>query len=112
MQKTVDKVKVLHGAAKVRATAFAPGCASGRWESIQIWLRDGFSTSEKEVLNAARAVGVNSATLFVFIPRKSRDELLNVIATEHAAEQTLNAKGAPATPEGQVARQSMESRYR
>ncbi|MEB2361910.1 MAG: BREX system P-loop protein BrxC, partial [Bryobacterales bacterium] len=115
VQKTVDKVKVLHGAAKVPRDLKvhrSQDVPQSDGESIQVWLRDGFSTSEKEILNAARAVGVNSATLFVFIPRKSRDELLNLIATEHAAEQTLNAKGAPATPEGQVARQSMESRYR
>lgn len=115
VQKTVDKVKVLHGVAKVPRDLKvhrSQDVPQSDGESIQIWLRDGFSTSEKELLNAARAVGVNSATLFVFIPRKSRDELLNLIATEHAAEQTLNAKGAPATPEGQVARQSMESRHR
>src|SRR5205085_12350186 len=80
-------------------------------ESIPIWLRDGFSTSEKEVLNAARTAGVSSPVLCIFIPRKSRDELLNAIATEQAAEQTLNAKGVPSANEGQLARQSMESRY-
>jgi hypothetical protein len=115
VQRAVDKVKVLHGAAKVPRDLKvhrSQDVPQSDGESIQIWLRDGFSTSEKEILNIARAAGVNSATLFVFIPRKSRDELLNLIATEHAAEQTLNAKGAPATPEGQVARQSMESRYR
>ncbi|MBZ2183842.1 MAG: BREX system P-loop protein BrxC [Bryobacter sp.] len=115
VQKTIEKVKVLHGAAKVPRELKvyrSQDVPQSDGESIQIWLRDGFSTSEKEILNAARAIGVNSATLFVFIPRKSRDELLNLIATEHAAEQTLNAKGAPATPEGQVARQSMESRHR
>lgn len=117
VQKIVDKVKktLLHGAAKVPRDfkvhrSQDPPQADG--ESIPVWLRDGFSTSEKEILNAARAIGVNSPMLFVFIPRKSRDELLNLIATEQAAEQTINAKGAPATPEGQIARQSMESRYR
>ena len=34
----------------------------------------------------------------------------NAIAAAQAAEQTINAKGAPSTPEGQLARQSMESR--
>jgi hypothetical protein len=80
-------------------------------ESIPIWLRDGFSTSENEVLNGARAAGVTSALICVFIPRKSRDELFNAIAGELAAEQTLNAKGIPSTPEGQLARQSMDGRY-
>ena len=110
----VSRVKLLHGAAKVprnlvtQRTAEPP---TSDGESIPIWLRDGFTISEKEVLNAARAAGVSSPVLFVFIPRKSRDELLSAIATEQAAEQTLNAKGVPSTPEGQLARQSMESRY-
>ena len=81
------------------ANPFQFGCATG------------FSTSEKEVLNVARAVGISSPVLFAFIPRKSRDELLNAIAAEQAAEQTLNARGVPSTPEGQLARRSMESRH-
>jgi hypothetical protein len=64
------------------------------------------------MVNAARTAGVTDPILYIFIPRKSRDELLTAIASELAAEQTLNAKGVPATSEGQVARQSMESRLR
>ncbi len=115
VQKIVDKVKLLHGAAKVprdlkvhRAQDPPPDDS----ESIPVWLRDQFSSSEREVVDQVRAVGVTSPLLCVFIPKKSRDELLNLIAAEQAAEQTIHAKGAPATPEGQVARQSMESRYR
>lgn len=112
--KTIAKIKLLHGSAKVPRSLVThrtaePPVSDG--ESIPLWLRDGFTISEKDVLNAARAAGVTSPVLFVFIPRKSRDELLNAIATEQAAEQTLNAKGVPSTPEGQLARQSMESRY-
>ena len=112
--KTVAKVKLLHGDAKVPRSLVihrTPEPPASDLESIPLWLRDGFTISEKEVLNAARAAGVSSPVLFVFIPRKSRDELLNAIATEQAAEQTLNAKGVPSTPEGQLARQSMESRF-
>jgi hypothetical protein len=110
----VSKIKLVQGAAKVPRTlamhrTAEPPASDG--ESIPIWLRDGFAISENEVLNAARAAGTSSPVLFVFIARKSRDELLNAIATEQAAEQTLNAKGVPSTPEGQLARQSMESRY-
>ncbi len=112
--RAVSKVKLLQGAAKVSrsfATYRTAEPPSSDGESVPIWLRDGFSTSEKEVLSAARAVGISSPVLFVFIPRKSRDELLNAIAAEQAAEQTLNARGVASTPEGQLARQSMESRY-
>lgn len=110
----ISKVKVPHGTYKLQRTLVThrtPELPTSDGESIPVWLRDGFSTSEKEVLNAARTAGVSSPVLCVFIPRKSRDELLNAIATEHAAEQTLNARGIPKTPEGQLARQSMESRH-
>jgi len=111
--RIIQKIKLTHGVAKVPRVLVThrkeePPAADG--ESIPVWIRDGFTTSEKEVLQAARAAGVSSPVLFVFIPRKSRDELLNAIAAEQAAEQTLNAKGVPSTPEGQLARQSMTSR--
>ncbi len=114
VQKVIDKIKLFQGAAKVKRefqvhrTLDLPKAES---DSIPVWLRDGFSTAEREILNAARGVGVNSPMLFVFIPGKSRDELLGSIATEQAAEQTIQAKGVPSTPEGQLARQSMESRH-
>ncbi|HNY42874.1 MAG TPA: BREX system P-loop protein BrxC, partial [Bryobacteraceae bacterium] len=76
VQKTVDKVKLLHGSAKVPRDLKvhrSQDVPQSDGESIQIWLRDGFSIPEKEMVNAARAAGVNSATLFAFIPRKSRD---------------------------------------
>lgn len=113
--QVVSKVKVLQGAAKVPRSLVTHRTAelpTSDGESIPIWLRDGFSISEKEVLNAARTAGVSSPVLCVFIPRRSRDELLNAIATEQAAEQTLNSKGVPAPDSpAQLARQSMESRY-
>ena len=77
---------------------------------LPVWVRDQFSSSETDLVNTARAAGVDNPTLYVFIPRKAKDELLNAIAAAQAAEQTISAKGAPSTPEGQLARQSMESR--
>ncbi len=115
IDRIVRGLKILHGAAKEARTLAIhrtqdPPPVNG--DAIPVWLRDGFSGSEKDMLAAARTAGVSSPVLYLFVPRKSRDELLNAIATEQAAEQTMNAKGVPATPEGQVARQSMESRRR
>ena len=62
------------------------------------------------MIAAARTAGVSSPILYVFVPRKSSDELLNAISTEQAAEQTINAKGVPSGEAGQLAQQSMESR--
>lgn len=107
------KVKLTHGAAKEARsltlyTGSEPPPSEG--DSIAVWVRDQFSSSETDLVNKARADGVGNPTLYVFIPRKAKDELLNAIAAAQAAEQTISAKGAPSTPEGQLARQSMESR--
>ena len=46
----------------------------------------------------------------MFIPRQSAEDLRRLIVEAEATQQTLDAKGNPTTPEGQEARQSMESR--
>lgn len=107
------KVKLLQGAAKESRslsihTGSEPPPSGG--DGIPVWVRDQFSSSEADLVNIARSAGVDSPTLYVFIPRKAKDELANAIAAAQAAEQTIAAKGAPGTPEGQLARQSMESR--
>jgi len=106
-------LKLLQGAAKEARTLTLfrgqdPPAANG--ESIPVWVRDGFSGSEKEMLDAARAAGVSSAVLYLFVPKKSRDELLNAIAMEQAADETIKGKGVPSGEPGQLAKQSMESR--
>ncbi len=113
IDRIVRSLKLLHGAAKEARSLTLhrtqdPPTANG--ETIPVWVRDGFSGSEKEMIAAARAAGVSSPLLYMFVPRKSRDELLNAISTEQAAEQTVNAKGVPSGEAGQLAKQSMESR--
>jgi hypothetical protein len=48
--------------------------------------------------------------VFVFLPRKSADELRKLIVDAEAAQQTIDAKGTPTTREGEEAKHSMESR--
>ncbi len=108
-----SKIRLNQGAAKVSRTlaihtGSEPPPNSG--EAVPVWVRDAFSSNETDVQNAARAAGIGHPALYVFIPRRGKTELANAIAAAHAAEQTLAAKGVPATPEGQLARQSMESR--
>ena len=78
--------------------------------TIPIWIRDGWSCTQKEVEEAARGAGIDSPVLFVFIPRQSAEDLRRRIVEADAAEQTINAKGNPTTGEGQEARASMEGR--
>jgi hypothetical protein len=78
--------------------------------NVPIWIRDGWSCAEKDVLDAARSAGNDSPVLFVFIPRQSADDLRRLVVEADATQQTIDAKGNPSTAEGQEARQSMDSR--
>lgn len=110
---TVATVKVAQGASK-EARRFAttrnetPPSVAGT--EIPVWVHDGFSSSEKDFVAHARAAGVDSAVLFVFIPRQHADDLRRAIVEEDAARQTLEARGNPDSEEGKQARASMESR--
>lgn len=78
--------------------------------TIPVWIRDGWSCSQKEVEEAARSAGTDSPIIHVFMSRQSADDLRRLIVEADAAEQTLNAKGNPTTGEGQEARASMDGR--
>ena len=78
--------------------------------AIPVWARDGWSASERDALDAARAGGPDDPTIHVFVPRRSADELRRLIVDADAARQTVDARGHPTEPEGREARQSMESR--
>ncbi len=109
----VRKIRVAHGASKVvrELVVFREQTApSSDGNIIPVWVRDGWSSSEKDMTEAARAVGFESPVLFVFIQRKSADDLKRWIVDSDAARQTLGTQGNPTTQEGQDARQSMQSR--
>ena len=78
--------------------------------TIPIWIRDQWSHSQKDMVEAARSAGSESPIIYVFIPRQSAEDLRRLIVDAEAAQQTLDARGNPTTAEGQEARQSMESR--
>ncbi len=114
LDKSVRAIRVLQGVAKEARTLAVhrdqrPPQVDG--QSIPIWVRDGFSASEKEHVEAARAAGSENPTVFVFIPRQSADDLRRAIVEAEAAQQTIEFKGTqqPGTP-GDEARKSMETR--
>lgn len=113
IDKTVRAIKVVQGAAKeprqfmVHREQTAPVVDGG---GVPIWIRDGWSCAEKDVVEAARTAGTDSPILFVFIPRQSAEDVRRLIVEADATQQTLDAKGNPTTAEGQEARQSMDSR--
>ena len=78
-------------------------------QQISIWIRDGWSIDEDSVRADARSVGNESATIFVFIPKRSSDDLRSHLITYKAATATLESRGVPNTPECQEARAAMET---
>ncbi|MFA5263586.1 MAG: BREX system P-loop protein BrxC [Opitutaceae bacterium] len=83
---------------------------AGDGASVTVWVRDGWSCAEKEVVEATRSIGAESPLLSVFVPHQSAEDLRRLVVEADAAQQTLDTRGLPSTPEGQEARQSMESR--
>ena len=113
IDKVIRGLRLVHGAAKeprqvVIHREATPPTVDG--SGIPIWISDGWSASEKDVTDAARSAGTDSPTVHVFIPRQSADDLRRQIVEADAAQQTLDTKGNPTGPEGQEARQSMDSR--
>jgi hypothetical protein len=111
--KIVRSIKLIQGGAKEPrqfsiSRDASPPVADG--SAIPVWIQDGWATSEKQMVDAARAAGAGSPILYVFIPRQSAEDLRRLIIETDAAQQTLDAKGNPTTAEGQEARHSMESR--
>jgi hypothetical protein len=113
IDRFVRAQKVVQGAAKesrellVSRDQTPPEVAG---TGIPVWARDEWSASEKSMVDAARSAGSESPIIYVFIPRLSAEDLRRWIIDAAAAEQTIESKGVPATPEGAEAKRSMESR--
>lgn len=112
--KIVRGIKLIQGTAKEPrqfsiSREATPPTADGA--SIPVWIQDGWSASEKQMVDSARVAGASSPILYVFIPRKDADDLRRYVVEADAARQTVDAKGNPTSDEGREARQSMESRY-
>jgi len=78
-------------------------------KQITIWVRDGWSVDENSVRADARQAGSASPTVFVFIPKRSADDLRRALIDYKAASATLDVRGVPNTPEGIEARAAMET---
>ena len=82
--------------------------ASG--EGIPVWIRDGWSETEKNVRNDAHQEGVDSPYVLVYLPKKNAQPLKAAIANWRAAEETLQIKGNPPGDEGKRAQEAMKTR--
>jgi len=78
-------------------------------DEVTLWLRDGWSDDDKTVLNDARAAGVDSPMLFGYLPRLHHEELKQAIASQIAAQETLDAHGLTGGPEAIEPRKAVET---
>jgi hypothetical protein len=79
-------------------------------DTLPVWIRDEWSTSEKEVRDDARAAGTASHVVYVHVPRLESDAIRQAIADRLAATEVINSRPAPTTPEGMEAQLSMQTR--
>lgn len=115
VQKTISQIRPMHGEAKIRRNLVLHAGLDDPpqgGDEIIVWLRDGWSTSQKDVENEARLRGQEDPVIHVFLPKEASEELDSHIIEAEAAQQVLDLKGVPSTAAGMEARESMLSRLR
>jgi hypothetical protein len=78
-------------------------------EKVSVWVRDGWSIDENSVRADARQAGNQSPTVFVFIPKRSADDLRHYLIDYKAASATLDKREITNSAEGTEARSAMET---
>ena len=110
--KQVGNLTVNHGESRVPrplSPVFDMALPKDASERLYVWVRNGWSDDISQVRADARQAGSESPTLFVFIPKRSADELRNQLIEFKAASATLETRGTPGTPEGEEARAAMQT---
>jgi hypothetical protein len=112
LDRVLRGLAIKHGAAKIGRPVALRRDASAPAENDQlvVWARDGWSDSEKNVRDAARAAGSDHPLITLFIPNRSAEALNRLVIETEAAKQTLNAKGTGGAGTAALeAQQSMEA---
>ena len=78
--------------------------------AVPVWVRDEWMASDKAVREDAQAAGVESAIVFVLLPRRSPEALREALAGFAAARECVDHRPTPNTAAGLEARQAMVSR--
>lgn len=108
----VRKLSLIQGSSKVTRDiypVFDAQLPTDVDQRICVWVRDGWSIDENSVRADSRQAGNQSPTVFVFIPKRSADDLRHHLIDYKAASATLDKRGVPNTPEGTEARAAMET---
>jgi hypothetical protein len=113
VQGIISEVRPVHGEAKLRRTLSLHARVDESppaGDHIMVWMRDGWSASQKDVENEARRRGQEDPVIHLFLPKEAANELRGRIIDAEAAQQVLDAKGVPSSDPGKEARESMISR--
>ena len=78
-------------------------------DNVTVWVRDGWAVDENSVRVDARQAGNDSPTIFVFLPKRSADDLRKHLIDFKASTATLAKRGDPNSPEGIEASQAMKT---
>ena len=108
----VRKLSLTQGSSKVTRDIdplFDAQLPTDAEQRICVWVRDGWSIDENSVRADSRQAGSQSPIVFVFIPKRSADDLRHHLIDYKAASATLDKRGVPNTPEGTEARAAMET---
>lgn len=107
----ITKLALVQGSAKVARTVslVLDNTLPADAQRIIVWVRDGWNSDEKTVRDDALGAGNLSPTIFVFVPKRSADDLRHQIIDYKAALATLDKRGVPTSPEGLEARAAMQT---
>ncbi|MHB8898382.1 MAG: BREX system P-loop protein BrxC [Thermoguttaceae bacterium] len=110
--EALKPVRLLQGQGKVprkHELSFSAECPTPD-QAVPVWIQDGWNVEESGVLAECRQAGTESPVVYAFVPRRNAEEFKKAIAASKAAEDTLNSRGLPTSPEGIEARRAMETR--
>lgn len=79
-------------------------------ENVPVWVRDGWSVSDKTVREDAQAAGLDSPIIYVLLPRLESDALRTTLAQHLAAQESVDSRSKPSTAEGYEALRSMKAK--
>ena len=77
---------------------------------VVVWVRDGWSGTDREVREDAQRVGTDSPLILVWIPKEQADELRAAMVEAQAAKTTVDLRAVPTTDDGRNARAGLISR--
>ena len=115
VQEILNGIRLIHGKPKLRRTLVLHAGSDSPTrggDKVTVWMRDGWSSRLQDSENDARRMGAEDPILHVHLPKKSADQLKDRIIDVAAARQVLDHYGTPTSPEGDEARESMQSRQR